>query len=194
MGFPALRCQRRHRNPGDANCAPRQIATERRWRDAVARRDLIAPRVIAAGVAVQGKSESDARQEVRVAKAAGADFIKVFSEVPGDALARDPGRGTRAGNSRLRACAGAGRCVDCGESGAAKRRTSAADLRSLFYERARAAELTPERCGGSALTNLRDEQEGENARDFRPAVSAPGWRASSRKRSSSGPHSRPALL
>lgn len=60
---------------------PAQVPTVKRWREGVARETLIAPRVLAAGVAVQGKSEDDARRQVRAARSAGANFIKVFSEV-----------------------------------------------------------------------------------------------------------------
>ena len=58
------------------------LPTMERWRGAMANRELIAPRVIAAGVAVRGDSPDDARRAVREAAAAGAAFIKIFSEVP----------------------------------------------------------------------------------------------------------------
>jgi imidazolonepropionase-like amidohydrolase len=61
---------------------PEQIAQIARWRDAVEKGELIAPRVLAAGVAVWAKDDAAARQQVRAAKTAGADFIKVFSELP----------------------------------------------------------------------------------------------------------------
>jgi imidazolonepropionase-like amidohydrolase len=53
-----------------------------RWRKAVEDGELIAPRILAAGIAVDGKSPDDAAREVDAAAVAGADFIKVFSEVP----------------------------------------------------------------------------------------------------------------
>jgi len=53
-----------------------------RWRKAVEDGELIAPHVLAAGIAVDGKSPEDAVREVDAAAVAGADFIKVFSEVP----------------------------------------------------------------------------------------------------------------
>jgi hypothetical protein len=56
-----------------------QIAT---WRAAVNRGELVAPYVLAAGMSVRGDSVDAARREVREAKSAGADFIKVFSDVP----------------------------------------------------------------------------------------------------------------
>ncbi|MEY2563800.1 MAG: hypothetical protein QOH88_1993 [Verrucomicrobiota bacterium] len=53
------------------------------WRTSAARGDLIAPRVVAAGVAVGvgAGSVETTRRQVRDARAAGADFLKVFSEV-----------------------------------------------------------------------------------------------------------------
>ncbi|HET7063758.1 MAG TPA: amidohydrolase family protein [Rudaea sp.] len=53
-----------------------------RWRKAVEAGELIAPRILAAGIAVDGKSPGDAARDVDAAAVAGADFIKVFSEVP----------------------------------------------------------------------------------------------------------------
>src|SRR6185369_8653010 len=53
-----------------------------RWRKALEGGELIAPRILAAGIAVDGKSPDDAAREVDAAAVAGADFIKVFSEVP----------------------------------------------------------------------------------------------------------------
>jgi imidazolonepropionase-like amidohydrolase len=52
------------------------------WRKALENGELVAPRIIAAGIAVDGKSPADAAREVDAAATAGADFIKVFSEVP----------------------------------------------------------------------------------------------------------------
>jgi imidazolonepropionase-like amidohydrolase len=63
---------------------PAEIAQVRRWRREVETGKLIAPRVLAAGVAVDGENPAVARWRVRIAKAAGADFIKVFSEVPSE--------------------------------------------------------------------------------------------------------------
>jgi len=60
---------------------PAQMPMINRWRDAVERGDLIAPRVLAAGMPVRGDSPDAVRRLVREAHAAGADFIKVFSEV-----------------------------------------------------------------------------------------------------------------
>ena len=58
------------------------LATIEGWRRAVEKRELIAPRILAAGVAVRGDSPDAARRDVRKAATAGAAFIKIFSEVP----------------------------------------------------------------------------------------------------------------
>jgi imidazolonepropionase-like amidohydrolase len=58
------------------------IAQVVRWRKALEDGELVAPRILAAGIAVDGKTSDDATREVDAAAAAGADFIKVFSEVP----------------------------------------------------------------------------------------------------------------
>ena len=54
----------------------------KQWRNALESGELAVPRILAAGIPVYGKSPQDAAQEVDAAAAAGADFIKVFSEVP----------------------------------------------------------------------------------------------------------------
>jgi imidazolonepropionase-like amidohydrolase len=61
---------------------PEQIAQVRHWNDEVNSGGLVAPRVLAAGIPVNGASENDVRAKVREAAEKGADFIKVFSEVP----------------------------------------------------------------------------------------------------------------
>ena len=63
----------------NANAAAMEIV--RHWRKELADGNLIGPRILAAGIAVQGKSPQDAGEEVARAAAAGADFIKIFSEV-----------------------------------------------------------------------------------------------------------------
>lgn len=68
---------------------PAQMETVERWRAKAARGELNAPRVLAAGVAVGGGNAPDTdattgeavRRQVREAKTAGADFVKVFSEL-----------------------------------------------------------------------------------------------------------------
>ncbi len=63
-------------------CAvPADMPTITRWRAAVERGELIAPRVLAACIPVPAESPEAVRRLVREAHAAGADFIKVFSEV-----------------------------------------------------------------------------------------------------------------
>lgn len=54
----------------------------KRWRAAVDNGQLVAPHIVAAGIAVFGKSPEGAAADVDAAADAGADFIKVFSEVP----------------------------------------------------------------------------------------------------------------
>jgi imidazolonepropionase-like amidohydrolase len=66
-----------------------QMATVESWRTKAARGQLVAPRILAAGVAVGGGNAPDTdattgeavRRQVREAKTAGADFVKVFSEL-----------------------------------------------------------------------------------------------------------------
>lgn len=61
---------------------PEQIPVVARWREAVARGELVAPRVLATGIVVRGDTPEAVRAEARAARAAGADFIKVFSAIP----------------------------------------------------------------------------------------------------------------
>ncbi len=60
---------------------PSSMGVVNRWRAQVAGGDLIAPRVLAAGAAVRAENPATARAKVREAKAAGSDFIKIFTEV-----------------------------------------------------------------------------------------------------------------
>lgn len=60
---------------------PAQMEVVERWRTKVASGELVAPRVLAAGIAVGTEPVETTRRQVREAKAAGADFVKVFSEV-----------------------------------------------------------------------------------------------------------------
>jgi len=58
------------------------MALVMRWRKAFDAGEFAVPRILAAGIAVYGKSPQDAALQVNAAADAGADFIKVFSEVP----------------------------------------------------------------------------------------------------------------
>jgi len=58
------------------------IAQVRRWREQLDSGERAVPRIVAAGIAVHGTSPEEAAREVSAAADAGADFIKVFSEVP----------------------------------------------------------------------------------------------------------------
>ncbi len=60
---------------------PEQLAIIANWRTRVEGGELLAPRVLAAGVPVASEAPSEARQQVDRAHAGGADFIKVFSDV-----------------------------------------------------------------------------------------------------------------
>ena len=53
-----------------------------RWRAGLESGELVAPRVLAAGVAVRGDSSDSARRLTREAHERGVAFIKIFSEVP----------------------------------------------------------------------------------------------------------------
>ncbi len=58
---------------------PAAMTVVDRWRTQVARGELVAPRVLAAGASVGAESVEATRRQVREAKAAGVDFIKIFS-------------------------------------------------------------------------------------------------------------------
>jgi imidazolonepropionase-like amidohydrolase len=58
------------------------LALVKRWRKELDEGERIAPRILAAGIAVDGSSPDEAARQVNAAADAGADFIKVFSEVP----------------------------------------------------------------------------------------------------------------
>ena len=60
---------------------PAAMATVERWRTKAASGELIAPRVLAAGAAVGAESVETTRRQVRDARAAGVDFVKIFSHV-----------------------------------------------------------------------------------------------------------------
>jgi imidazolonepropionase-like amidohydrolase len=58
------------------------LALVQQWRKDLDNGNLVAPRILAAGIAVYGTSPDDAARQVDAAGDAGADFIKVFSDVP----------------------------------------------------------------------------------------------------------------
>lgn len=60
---------------------PAAMGTVEGWRTKASRGEIVAPRVLAAGVAVSGETANAARQQAREAKTAGADFLKIFSEL-----------------------------------------------------------------------------------------------------------------
>jgi imidazolonepropionase-like amidohydrolase len=60
---------------------PESIATVQQWRNAIAEGSLVAPRILAAGVVAWGPAPEEAAHQVELAADAGADFVKVFSEL-----------------------------------------------------------------------------------------------------------------
>jgi len=58
------------------------MALVKQWREQLGKGEIIAPRILAAGIPADGPTPDDARGQVDAAADAGADFIKVFSEVP----------------------------------------------------------------------------------------------------------------
>jgi imidazolonepropionase-like amidohydrolase len=60
---------------------PESMTVVNDWRGKMARGELVAPRVLAAGTAVGADSVEATRRQVREASAVGSDFIKIFSEV-----------------------------------------------------------------------------------------------------------------
>ena len=60
---------------------PASIATIKQWRGASADGSLVAPRILAAGIVAWGPAPDEAAHQVDLAADAGADFIKVFSEL-----------------------------------------------------------------------------------------------------------------
>lgn len=69
--------------------AVRNMATDaasmeivRRWRRETDAGERIAPRILGAGIVVYGATPADAARDVIAAADAGADFVKIYSEVP----------------------------------------------------------------------------------------------------------------
>lgn len=66
----------------EMNADAAALARVRQWRHELEEGERLAPRVVAAGLAVRGTTPDDAARQVDAAAEAGADFIKVFSEIP----------------------------------------------------------------------------------------------------------------
>lgn len=66
----------------EMNADAGSMAQVRDWRRRMHAGELLAPHILAVGIAVSGTSPDDAAHQTRAAAAAGADFIKVFSGVP----------------------------------------------------------------------------------------------------------------
>jgi imidazolonepropionase-like amidohydrolase len=149
----------------EMSAEPAQIAVVERWRTKVASGGLVAPRVLAAGIAV-GKGPAEAtRRQVREAKAAGADFVKVFSEV------REPNWRTileEAGAQRIPVCGHIPAEVSLLEAATAGQRS--AEHLMQVYEACSAKEkqLLGARKGldGNEIVKLRDTQEREVLESF----------------------------
>ena len=60
---------------------PASMPIVSQWRAAIAGGTLVAPRILAAGVVAWGPSPDEAAHQVDLAADAGADFVKVFSEL-----------------------------------------------------------------------------------------------------------------
>jgi imidazolonepropionase-like amidohydrolase len=74
---------------------PESIATVRQWQSATEDGSLAAPRILAAGVVAWGPAPDEAARQVDLAADAGADFIKVFSELSQPAWRAVLGAATR---------------------------------------------------------------------------------------------------
>lgn len=61
---------------------PTTMAQIRQWREQFDQGEIAAPRILAAGIPAYGPTPDEARRQVDAAADAGADFIKIFSEVP----------------------------------------------------------------------------------------------------------------
>jgi hypothetical protein len=148
--------------------APSMVLVNR-WRKALEGGELIAPRILAAGISVHGSSPDDAAHQVDAAADAGADFIKVFSDVP-------------ASNWRAILAAAHGRSlpvVGHVPAGVPLLVAAAAGQRSnehlmQAYEACSSieAQLLQQRrdIDGDALTERRDTQEARTLNAFDPAI------------------------
>lgn len=66
----------------EMNADAASLAIVQRWRRETAAGERVAPRILAAGIAVNGATPADAARAVEAAADAGADFVKLFSRVP----------------------------------------------------------------------------------------------------------------
>jgi imidazolonepropionase-like amidohydrolase len=146
---------------------PRDMQQVARWREAVDGGALVAPHVLAAGVAVN--EASDVREQVREAARSGADFIKVFSE-----LSPSSWRAVL-DEARLRRIRVAGHvpaavaAVDAAQAG----QLTAEHLMQV-YEACSSIEgdvlAARQALDGAAATAMRDAQEMQVLRAFDPAA------------------------
>jgi adenine deaminase len=136
-----------------------------RWRAQAAAGELIAPHVLAAGVVVNGKTLEESRRQVREARAAGADFIKVFSHV------REPHWRAileQARTLRMPVCGHVPAEVTLLESAAAGQRSN--EHLTQLYEACSTVEARSLRArkgrDGDTIVKLRDAQEREVLASF----------------------------
>jgi imidazolonepropionase-like amidohydrolase len=66
----------------EMNTLATSVTMVNRWRQSLDQGEIVAPRIVAAGVAVQGHTPAEAVAQVDAAADAGGDFIKVYSEIP----------------------------------------------------------------------------------------------------------------
>jgi imidazolonepropionase-like amidohydrolase len=66
----------------EMNAGTDDMAVVRQWRTRIEAGELIAPRILGLGIAANGRNAAEAKARVDAAADAGADFIKIFSEVP----------------------------------------------------------------------------------------------------------------
>lgn len=148
---------------------PEQIPQITRWNNAVRNTSLVAPHILAAGVRVSGDSEQAVRQQVREAQQAGADFIKVFSEVPAAhwrTLIDEAHKQQIAVDGHVPAQ------VSWLEAARAGQRTVEHLMQTYEACSSIEAHLLSSRrdLGGDAATSMRDEQEMEVLNHFNPAA------------------------
>ncbi len=79
---------------------PAEMAIIQAWRSKMESGELVAPRILAAGAVVRTESASAVGEQVQASKAAGVDFLKVFSDM------REPVWRALLGRGRGRAIAG----------------------------------------------------------------------------------------
>lgn len=148
---------------------PEQLPQIERWNTAVQNGNLVAPRVLAAGVRVNGDSEQAVHEQVPHAKQAGADFIKVFSEVPAAQwriIIDEAGKQQIAVEGHVPAQVA---WLDAARAGQRTVEHLMQTYEACSSIEARVLESRRD-LGGDAATSLRDEQEREVLNHFDAAI------------------------